>query len=246
MAQITVQVTNGGNGTGVAIAGDIIFRTNNSASNSPTEKMRIDSAGNVGVGSTSPSSFGKFVVKTAAAGTDGLFVTDGTQYAVFRPNQASGNNNSIVQAGDSGIIFTAGTVNTGNFVIAPWNSNNLGGIRITNNGDLYTGRYIYYSISTGVTAAGSTQGTATALTTDINHVTTVTASTGVRLPTPATAGLKILIRNGGANPLAVYPHSGGNIAGTGVDAAISVDLGVVLEFIAFDTTNWYIPSAVLG
>ena len=105
---------------------------------------------------------------------------------------------------------------------------------------------IYYSTSTAVTAAGTTQGTATALTSDINHVTTVGAGTGVILPTPAQAGLKILVRNGGANALALYPHSGGNIAGTGVNAAISVDTTVVLELIAFDTTNWYIPSAVLS
>jgi hypothetical protein len=45
MAQITVQVTNGGSGGGTAIAGDIIFRTNNSASNVPTEKVRITSTG---------------------------------------------------------------------------------------------------------------------------------------------------------------------------------------------------------
>jgi hypothetical protein len=54
IAQITAQVTNGGNGTGVAISGDLIFRTNGSATNVPTERMRIDSSGNVGIG-TVPS-----------------------------------------------------------------------------------------------------------------------------------------------------------------------------------------------
>lgn len=47
IAQITVQVLNGGNGTGAAIGGDLIFRTNNSATNVPSERMRIDSSGRV-------------------------------------------------------------------------------------------------------------------------------------------------------------------------------------------------------
>lgn len=211
-----------------------------------TTKVTIDASGNVGVNTTTPASFGKFVVRTSAQGTDGSFVTDGTQYAVFRPNMGSGNNNSIVQAADLGIVFTAGTVNTGNFVIAPWNNSNAGGIRITAAGDLYAGRYFYSSSNTAVTAAGSTQGTATALTVQLSHVTTVALNTGVILPTPVAAGLRITIRNGGANALNVYPHTGGNIAGTGTNVAISVDVGTVLDFISFDTTNWYIPSAVLA
>jgi hypothetical protein len=47
IAQITATVTNGGTGLGGAIGGDLIFRTNGSASNIPTEHMRIDSFGRV-------------------------------------------------------------------------------------------------------------------------------------------------------------------------------------------------------
>jgi len=114
------------------------------------------------------------------------------------------------------------------------------------NGNLKLSFYFYSSSNTAVTAAGSTQGTATALTVQLSHVTTVALNTGVILPTPIAAGLRITVRNGGANALNVYPHSGGNIAGTGTNVAISVDVGTVLDFISFDTTNWYIPSAVLA
>jgi hypothetical protein len=47
IAQITAQVTNGGTGSGAAIGGDLIFRTNGSATNVPTERMRIDNSGRV-------------------------------------------------------------------------------------------------------------------------------------------------------------------------------------------------------
>ena len=119
---------------------------------------------------------------------------------------------------------------------------------IDSRGNLNLSFFMYNSAATAVTAAGSTQGTATAITAQINNVTAgITGTTGVILPTPAAAGLRIFIRNGSASlSLNIYPHSGGNIAGTGVNAAISLEFGTVLEFIAFDTTNWYLPSAVLS
>ena len=126
-------------------------------------------------------------------------------------------------------------------------------MRISMSGVVTLTNSIYHTAATAVTAAGSTQGTATALTSDINNVTTgqiVSGLAGVRLPTPAAAGLRIFIRNGAAATpgytMKVWPHVSGNISGVGVDVGIDVDATVVLEFIAFDTTNWYIPSAVLA
>jgi hypothetical protein len=121
-------------------------------------------------------------------------------------------------------------------------------MRISATGVVTFNNLIYHSSSTAVAAAGTTQGTATALTAQINNVTTgIDGTAGVKLPTPAAAGLRIFIRNGSASlSLRIYPHSGGNIAGTGVDAAIEIEFATVLEFIAFDTTNWYLPSAVLS
>ena len=47
--------------------------------------------------------------------------------------------NPIVETGDKAIIFTEGTQDTGDFVIAPWVSTGVKGIRVTSNGDVGIG-----------------------------------------------------------------------------------------------------------
>jgi hypothetical protein len=55
-------------------------------------------------------------------------------------NSLDNNNyNEIVETGDKAIIFTEGTQDTGDFVIAPWVSTGTKGIRITSNGDVGIG-----------------------------------------------------------------------------------------------------------
>jgi hypothetical protein len=56
-----------------------------------------------------------------------------------------------------------------------------------------------------VTAAGTSAGNATELTHVYNNVSTVGSSEGVKLP-PTELGETIIVRNGGANPLTVYPY----------------------------------------
>lgn len=69
-----------------------------------------------------------------------------------------------------------------------------------------------------VTAAGSTQTDATALTTAFTEVGTAAASTGVILPANASF---YVVYNGGANAVKVYPPVGSFMNGT-VNAAFSV------------------------
>ena len=86
-----------------------------------------------------------------------------------------------------------------------------------------------------VVAAGTSAGNATAITYVYNNVTTVAAGAGVKLP-PTEMGETIIVRNGGANPLAVYPYDAGssiNSAGSGL-----INVGCSAMFYAVSNTVW--------
>ena len=102
---------------------------------------------------------------------------------------------------------------------------------------------ITYSNAVGITALGSTYTSATAITTDINLVQGVAASTGVSLPA-ATAGRVVRIVNRGANTLSVYPAAGGYIDGLAQNAAFLLPVNGIVEFLAVSTTQWYSSAYV--
>ena len=66
------------------------------------------------------------------------------------------------------------------------------------------------SSTISISAAGTTQGTATLLTSAYNGITTVGAGSGVLLKT-GVAGDSQVVFNGGANPVNVYPPTGAHI-----------------------------------
>lgn len=78
------------------------------------------------------------------------------------------------------------------------------------------------SISTGLTAAGTTQATALPLTSAHNIVGTTAVGTGVILASNLGITDKVYVKNEGANALLVYPPSGGTINGGSANAAVSV------------------------
>jgi hypothetical protein len=97
-----------------------------------------------------------------------------------------------------------------------------------------------YSISATVSAAGTVQGTATALTSDINVITTATlgSATGVVLPT-AVAGVRVLVRNAHATVgINVYPASGASIDNASTNVAKAMTVLQTLEFVAISSTEW--------
>ena len=95
-----------------------------------------------------------------------------------------------------------------------------------------------FSTSAAVTAGTNAQGQG-ALTTDYNVITTATANpSGVTLPT-ATVGRRIVIVNKGANPINVYPATGGFIDALAVNTSIQIPVGGEIIFDASSTTQWY-------
>ena len=69
---------------------------------------------------------------------------------------------------------------------------------------------IVQDVGTAISAAGTTQGTATALTNTLNWLGTVAAGAGVVLYA-GSAGDCQIVYNGGTNAVNVYPPSGANI-----------------------------------
>ncbi len=91
------------------------------------------------------------------------------------------------------------------------------------------------SSTTGISAAGTTQGTATLLTTAYNGITTAAANSGVLLKT-GVAGESQSVYNGGANPVKVYPPTGAHINQLAANAAHVLAVNTSCEYRFFSTT----------
>lgn len=95
--------------------------------------------------------------------------------------------------------------------------------------------------SSGITAGTNAQGQGV-LTETFNVITTAAASpSGVTLPTPtaATGARPVIIVNKGANPINVYPASGGTIDALAANASIQIAVGGMMMFWSASTTQWY-------
>ena len=93
------------------------------------------------------------------------------------------------------------------------------------------------NIATALTAAGTTQATALLLGAELNALGTVASSSGVRLPV-GVPGMRMIVFNGGANTLKVYPASGGTLNGAAADAEISIATLVNLVCYCYLSNKW--------
>ena len=105
-------------------------------------------------------------------------------------------------------------------------------------GNLLQSNFTFRSVQTSISAAGTVQANATALTKELNLVSTVSAGQGVRLPT-AVAGMVVLITNSSATNVNVYPATGAAINTLAANAAYTHVAGATLQYIAPTTTQWY-------
>ena len=98
--------------------------------------------------------------------------------------------------------------------------------------------FIDHSVTATITASDTQSQGQQALTTEINEVAVVgTAGDVVTMPA-AVAGRKVTIINNGANTLQIFPASGDNL-GAGVDTSVELELNEVIDFVAYDGTNWH-------
>jgi hypothetical protein len=215
----------------------ITFYTSN------TERIRIDTGGNVGIGTTSP------LANIDIRGNTRIQ----SNIAYVSPNGANTINSQMLNggtlswSGNAGQLFSITDSMTGNIFTV----NDVSGIPMISvdaGGNIQfaaSGGFVSYGVTTGITAAGSTQATATALTRPINVVSTVSASTGVILPA-VPAGARVIVMNTSGTALNTYPPSGAAINSAATNAAYSMPAGTRLEFISVSATQWYTMNATYG
>lgn len=88
-----------------------------------------------------------------------------------------------------------------------------------------------------VSAAGTTQGTATELTAADSEITTVASGAGVILNSTLSAGDSQTVFNAGANALKVYPPSGMKINALSTNAAMTLATNTGCLFKCVSTTR---------
>ncbi len=197
-------------------------------SNNPTEFQNLTK---LGINATADATN-----KLSVASGSILFNHNGTNIQTkLNKNSSSDTASFLYQTGFSGRA-EFGTIGDDNFTL-----------KVSSNGSTWldalkiiasTGRVAFKSIATGISAAGTTQGTATALTKSFNEVTAVSASQGVVLPSPE-AGEIVMIANQGANALNVYPASGHSINNLSANTAQSLATDTRRIFFAVTSSKWY-------
>ena len=93
------------------------------------------------------------------------------------------------------------------------------------------------SMNVAVAAAGTTQGTATALGAAFSILTTVAAGSGVILP-QGQPGDRLFVYNNGANAALIYPPTSAKINNAATNGGITLATQTVIEFVQFSTTQF--------
>lgn len=100
--------------------------------------------------------------------------------------------------------------------------------------------FITGDTASGLTASGTTQTDAFAISADVNEFTTVASSAGARLPgnTVCNPGDSVVVFNGGANSLSLYPASGESINGLSANAAFAIAANARTICYKVSNTRW--------
>ena len=148
-----------------------------------TERIRIESGGNVGIGTPTPGAKLEIKGSTVDDANPELKISGSSGHISTYVSLDTGNYNPIVLDQDKAIIFTEGTTETGNLVIAP-HSSSVGGVRITSSGNVGIKKA---SPSTALDVNGTVTATAFAGPLTGNVTGNVTGSSGSCTGNSATA-----------------------------------------------------------
>jgi hypothetical protein len=228
----------------VDVNNNMIFGTGSSPSG---ERARINPSGNVGIANTNPNHTLSVTGTTNISGNANVGNL-GTNVAIITTGNITTINSGLLQNGNSNVTITANANITltarsnSTMVISDTGANITGTANISGNlnaANVIVSGYNIRSVATGIVAAGSTQGTATPLTKEINVVSTSASSaTGVILPT-AVAGMEITIINTSANLVFVYPGTSSFIDTQLVNVPNTLPAGHTLQVVAVSGTQWY-------
>jgi len=159
--------------------------------NNNVEKMRIDNSGKLGIGTPNPQTT---LHTYATSFSDGIRADSANGWLQIVPSPTPGTFSSIVQANDKSIIFTNGTINTGNLVIAPWN-NFGGGLRMDSNGNItitgnttVTGYVNTSTITVNTIQANTSVNTSTSSVTGTSFTNVLQSNTSVNTATLSVTG----------------------------------------------------------
>ena len=161
------------------------------------------------------------------------FAVDGFSEMLLTPAALTPASNDTLQLGSSSVMWSdlflasGGVINFNNGNVTLTHSTGT----ITLAGDLAVTGNVVLSRSTAISAAGTSQATATALTAQINIVTTVSAGQGVVL-----ADRDATVMNRGTVDLLVYPPTGAQIEAYGTNAAVALPVNGAGNFIRSSST----------
>jgi len=96
---------------------------------------------------------------------------------------------------------------------------------------------IAIEVATALTATGTSQASALALSVDWNEVTTVDAGTGVILASGMQPGQVQRVFNGGLHALNVFPPKGSKINSLAINAAFSLAATKTQDFCVYSSTQ---------
>ena len=182
------------------------------------------------------------VTMTTGSGST-ITIPNGATYLVYSDGTNFYNGSSYVA---TSVAITGGTINGTTIGATTPSTGAFTTLSATTlSATTYTGGLSAETFSTNnaVTAGTNAQGQG-ALTSDYNVITTAaTNPSGVTLPT-ATQGRRIVIVNKGANPISLYPATGGAIDALATNAAFTIAVGGTAQFNASSTTQWYSSTGI--